>query len=848
MTLVSFCLTLLISFTIATSSALADLGAVYDTEVQSSQRINLDLTQASIRGQSASAVASNFSHIVIDVRGTRGGKGDVAAGYLTALDFIFRLKFQGQITLIVDDPSKSILSKLTGRKIEADSKLYAGKIQFEQPGLLRPMKPADLYLSLANPSGTPKDPSTFDIIPKDGLSSSPTKIPIHDQTIKITQTVLGNTENRNSKNPKGLIQAGSYFFNMDPAGLAKHESGIYFDAVALRLRGKPKNAIRAFVKASIGHTQGPTGSTLSGILDNRLLADSTVGLVYGITAEEVKHQFERYLSGLSSAAQSMGKSYTLLTPSGFSLSDIKNDLSLRDRVVVLESSSSESIPKKAKPGTIYVVKTGALPHRTFVGLMAYSEIPPVVAGDGAMSAAAALGKPFLMTEVAWNKRNIQELATHLRGDGSHSPEAKAGVQKISDKELDVVLDLKPLEPAFESVLEKVKPLSDEMLFAAVEAKRVATAIETGSVPVALILKIPEENLRWDLLISAWKHGRSDARDVLIDLVKNEPAILARLLPRMKEEAPSFMLLPEIQALARTHLIKDLYPRTRIEGIKIIRQTDTKAAESLAINELERFTIYPGSEAPDFSSHDLVNFLTTGENATSATREAVLKKGLTHENPTVVRWSVDYLGRVAPYLTPTELSDSICRINAYLGDNVPFENIVDFYHKTILPSKLDERVMRVFLKKGGRQIVLWTMDSLYRHARFVGTNPKLVRDLMLLGISRMSTEDIHTILSLHSIFAPELHEYIDVARYVIRRGGKEVLRMARSDLKFTLDRIEHEKLPLDFLEYNTLWQACSISNDRGRANFLREYRAISQPPPSAGLHGGKKCLDKHLMEL
>src|SRR5690348_2947447 len=61
---------------------------------------------------------AGFQNIVFDVRGSRGGNGDVASAYLTALDFIERLKYPHKITFVVDDSAKKILTVLTGQRFQ----------------------------------------------------------------------------------------------------------------------------------------------------------------------------------------------------------------------------------------------------------------------------------------------------------------------------------------------------------------------------------------------------------------------------------------------------------------------------------------------------------------------------------------------------------------------------------------------------------------------------------------------------------------------------------------------------------------------------------------------------------
>jgi hypothetical protein len=509
--------------------------------------------------ESASDLSNQFKHIVLECRGTRGGNGDVAASYLTALDLLRRHHFQGRMTFIVDDASARILSKLVGKTIQSGQSLFGNRIQvYRLSEIPKDLPTADLYLALANPSGS--ELFSHDLSeqsgPKHFEGSNEVGIPITNRTVRITQTVLGNTENGNSRNPNGLLRIGDEKLGLSPAGFATQEAGIYYDPVALGLRTQTQEQVRRFVLSSLGHApDSSVREMVTNLIAKRTLGGSSVGLVYGITASSVKWQFEDYLKGLSRKADRLEKSYTLITPSGFSLDDIR-DPALRRKITVLEKG--DAVPLKATPGRIYVVKTGTLPHRMFVGLMALSEIPPVVAGDGALSAALALGKPFAMTRVDWNRRNIANLGLLLKdAGGSKSHALNEAIQEVYPRDavpkLAIAQDLAGHKDLYSRLLGKIPSLTDNMLESARAALEVQDTISGVNEKIS---KIKDPVLRESLETSLLFRNAPESRVNWAKLLKEDPAQVVSLIsqyldsPRKMSELKALgfqeLLLKEVQ--------------------------------------------------------------------------------------------------------------------------------------------------------------------------------------------------------------------------------------------------------------------------------------------------------------
>lgn len=350
---------------------------------------------------------SGFQHVVFDVRGSRGGKGDVAAGYLTAADMIRRSdpsKPLPRITFIAGEREQLILAKLAGGRAGED--LFDGRAQVDSVYGLKEGPRADLYIALAAHNG---EFARLDQLRRPGQSLPPRSIPVTDGAVAINQTVLGNTENA-LKNPPTLYVDG-HRLTLTRAGVGQQEAGVYADPVAEQLRGASAEVVRRFTLDHLTGAEGGKQTALRSWLEGRALTGAAPALAYGVSVYSVKPQLRGYLRALVSDAKKGRKSYLLVTPSSVRLQDYANDGFLRKRIVML--NPAQPLPEVAKPGKVYILPTGSLPHPVFVGLMAYAQAPPIVAGDGAMSAAIGLGRPFVMTRVAWNGPNIDRYAKRL---------------------------------------------------------------------------------------------------------------------------------------------------------------------------------------------------------------------------------------------------------------------------------------------------------------------------------------------------------------------------------------------------------------------------------------------------
>lgn len=473
----------------------------------------------------SAAAAQAPPHIVFDVRGSRGGNGDVAAAYLTAYDLLSRTRGRADavvpsLTFVTGELERRILSRLVGHHLDDGSSLFDGGARVVQAYTPAQHEPADVLMNLASHHGE------FD---RQG------HIPVREGGVIVTQTVFGNTESDTDGPATALV--GGKRLEMSTAGLARKDAGIYADPVARELRGLPREQIARFVRDEAAESDVNGAAAIGAVLNHEVLNGAEVGLAYGIGMTEVKPQFERYLAGLSERAKARDGSYVIFTPSSFKLSDIQY-AALRAHVVVF--NGDVPLPESAQAGTIYIVKTGTLPHRLFVGLMAYSRPPPLLAGDGAMSAAVGLGRPFVMTRVPWNEKNIAVYAERL---AARAPATDQVLLRdvYRDLKLERAPELEALAPAYAATSRSI-PLLTDTLFEAVHAAR---GLDSPEVPTdALLGGVKDEVLRASLVTHRSLKGDPDALEIAFETLRrgsaNSRGLLVESLTRDLTRRLSFL--------------------------------------------------------------------------------------------------------------------------------------------------------------------------------------------------------------------------------------------------------------------------------------------------------------------
>ncbi len=532
-----FSLLLFLAFDIEYQAALAssmDPPRDHEQEIKSLSRIS--------RAVSGSPVnAESFEHILIDSRTWRGGSGDIAAAYNTALDLLGRMQYRGRMTILGDDKSIEILSNLTGEQVQSRTSFSNKRINFlHEVDLSKEITPVDLYIRVASPSGAFDSESfvfkmgTWDDVvrrhlPKGSGDQAVSGIPLKKNSVLISQPVLGNTENGHTIDPFAHGRANGVEFEMQAAGAGVGEAGIYVDPVARMLRGKLKEQVRDFVlKGSADIPSSEAKNVISSIVSGQKLQGAKMGVAYGLSHTDIR-DFDDYLDGLAKSAKRKRRSYVIMTPDTY-------DSPRSESIEVVRLG--EPLPRRPVSGKVYVVQTGVVPNNVFVGLMGLSELPLVLSGDGMLSAAINLGKPFWMAKLEWNEKNIREVGALLDSaplsaehqalldrifNSKHSPRGRRRPETMIDASEAFRLLDSPVLDAYRSLQKKTRPLTDSII----EAAQAIRAFSEGKTAgLALLSQIRDPILRRSVLLRLAEKGDASAVRSLIELFRREPLNMA----------------------------------------------------------------------------------------------------------------------------------------------------------------------------------------------------------------------------------------------------------------------------------------------------------------------------------
>jgi hypothetical protein len=342
-------------------------------------------------------------NVLVDIRGNRGGNGEVAAGYLLALQGLQSGRFQEPITFLADAQAEAVFRRMTGIALP----------QSQQDG-------SQVYSVPAGDSGRT---ARFRVIHEDRIPSTDAgryqllirlassdvqndlrsdswELLADPRATRAVLPVMGSTEGDSTY---GRVRVGASEYSIGAPGPQRDATGVYRDPVATELGRMNREEVMAFVMEEIERLpEGRERAQLAALLERISLSEGPTlrfGLAYGVpsgSSPEARIQFVGMLRELPRDSRAT----VILTPSRFR----PEELGIAPHDVTHLHLRGNSSPQY-RPGRIEVVETSTLPHRLFVGLMALSELPPVVSGDNALSAAISLGRPFLTTTVGWNRIN-----------------------------------------------------------------------------------------------------------------------------------------------------------------------------------------------------------------------------------------------------------------------------------------------------------------------------------------------------------------------------------------------------------------------------------------------------------
>ncbi len=473
----------------------------------------LSLFAQALSNSISSINLEKINSIAVDIRGVRrGGMGDVLAGYLFALDAFQTHGFRGKITLIVDSKSRSILKKVWNpqsefsRHVKVHSAHSIAHLTFNR---------VDLFIDLARVTGG-------------SIGSTIARAPllkglIGDKTVVVQQSVLGNTENRSWSRPFGTIHYMGESHFISHAGAGAEHMGVYSDSVAGQLKGMSVPEIDQFLLHEF-ESYPEQFKLLRSLILGEVLAESKMGLVYGISRDKVHGQFENYLQGIKDHIKQKDIA-TIITPSSFHLEQVQ-DLKLRDRIIVVRSEKELKMQGTPPKGSIVIIVTPTLPHAIFTGLMARSAWVPIVSGDNALSAAIGLGKPFVMTSVGWNSDNVRAISERLQKNAKDS-KLSSLVWSVFSGIGDGLryaqnLNTEAGKSLFEQIGKQIPSVFEHI-------HRLVHHLKEGALPVTSADHIRDPVYRFDSLWQQFLAGKSSSRQQLLHHLEKYPILSFQVL-------------------------------------------------------------------------------------------------------------------------------------------------------------------------------------------------------------------------------------------------------------------------------------------------------------------------------
>lgn len=500
--------------------------------------------------QAATVDFKNFKNIVVDLRGSRGGNGDVSAGYLVAGQLI-KEKGVKKLTLVIDEKTRGILTTLVGHKIEDGEKIWDGAVEVKlYENIKEPLQAVDLFFQFAK-KNSQDNLSNSIYRPGDPESNRRGKIQLSPDAFWITHTVLGNSEARREEAANfGGIRHGLNDYYISSPGLRPEENGVYSDQTAKALLGMSgdevlKNSEMSLKQEKAINSKDPKRQkelrviegTLFDHARGKVLKGSEQGFAYGLMSTFQKTDMEAYLDGLKNAAQKLKKSYVIFSPVRYeNVNDIvgqkRRDFPKIENVEYVNLSEEpfdlQKLPQDAEAGKVYFVTVPKLSNAMFNQFLYRSTPIPVIAGDGALSAAINMKKPFLMTVVPWNEHNVESV--YLQKAAQVAPESETQnllLQGFDPDEFyrkDESIRLKiieSLETKARLKKEYSKPLAAHDLLDRTQ-EQLATIVDfesqKGNVDYS---KIADPNLKISLLVKAAKNGSESAAKLLEGLIPHE---------------------------------------------------------------------------------------------------------------------------------------------------------------------------------------------------------------------------------------------------------------------------------------------------------------------------------------
>ncbi len=326
------------------------------------------------------SVQADAAHWVIRVPVPRGGFGDVAAGYLVARDLRERLGFTGEITLVGERGAREIIEAMGIEPLRRHGIELRGSTELAD----RP--PIDVLIEVALKNSRVSVPNRFFRFAPGGVRLS---LPVFESSEVAATTSLGHL----------VIEDDVFEFPAPGPGLGS--SGIYPDSEALRYRRMSNDEVFTTVVAALEEERD---THLAQFLKawRQDVNKPLMMVAYGMDHQFTHSEGIDLVRALVAEAKRLGRTVVMVTPlqpnsawvPHLERSGLSNDVRTVD-VADFDHAVLASAP-------LVRLVSGKLSHRVFTGLLALSERPFLISGDGAISGAITLGRPFTLARVPWN--------------------------------------------------------------------------------------------------------------------------------------------------------------------------------------------------------------------------------------------------------------------------------------------------------------------------------------------------------------------------------------------------------------------------------------------------------------
>ena len=231
--------------------------------------------------------------------------------------------------------------------------------------------------------------------------------------------------------PRELVSSGlsevktsvSHLF-FSPAGLGSQKLGILTDETVEPYVEKSIEEQRAL--AAEHFAEGPIRNVLTRMSHPNALLSFGYGTHNEVFATDswdpYPGQFKTLVRGMIEIAREAQKPVIYFTPNKLEVlrEALAGRVPARTHLLTEAQLASRA---HLQPGEIYLVETARLSHKQFVALTAATDIPYLVEGDSALSAAVRLGKPFVMLKAPWGYFGIENMREALKEAGAKWAEA-----------------------------------------------------------------------------------------------------------------------------------------------------------------------------------------------------------------------------------------------------------------------------------------------------------------------------------------------------------------------------------------------------------------------------------------